>query len=274
MGAGIRIVFSISALIMLLLFGYGVAAGTWSIVNWGMLAVALVCCLLIFVRFVYVFNFSYALCAVFNGALIWVTQPSAAAALIGGIAILYGLRLLVFSWLRTRSESYAERVNNTNQADADMPLPAKVMLYVMVTWLMTFHLMAAWFVASAEVLSPGVIAGCAIMLSGTVIEGVADWQKQQVKKQNRDAYIITGLFSRWRHPNYLGEIGLHAGLMIAGLSVVESMVGALMVVVGPLYIMLLMISEARRVDAYQATRYGSDPVWQQYRERSGSLLPW
>jgi steroid 5-alpha reductase family enzyme len=272
-GAKIRIVFSVFALIMMVLFGYGALVGAWSLVNWGMLAVAFVCCLLVFVRFVYIFNFSYALCAVVNGALIWAVRPSAASALIGGAAIIYGLRLFVFSWLRTHSESYAGRVKNIVKADQEMPTPAKIVLYLMMTWLMTFHLMAVWFVADAAILSPGVITGGLVMLAGTLLEGVADWQKQRSKQQAPDAYIATGLFSRWRHPNYLGEIGLQVGLMIAGLSVISGAVDALTVVIAPLYITILMISESQRVDDYQVTRYGSDPVWREYRERSGALFP-
>lgn len=273
MGAKIRIVFSVFALVMMALFGYGAVIGAWALVNWGMLAVAFVCCLLVFIRFVYIFNFSYALCAVFNGALIWAARPSAASALIGGAAILYGLRLFAFSWSRTRSESYAGRVQNIVKADEEMPTPAKILLYVMVTWLMTFHLMAAWFVADAAQLSPGVITGGIVMLAATLLEGVADWQKQQSKSRAPDAYIATGVFSRWRHPNYLGEIGLQVGLMIAGLSVITGIVDAMAVVIAPLYITILMISESQRVDDYQVTRYGSDPVWRKYRERSGSLFP-
>lgn len=273
MAAKIRVIFSLFALIMIALFGYGAVVGAWSLVNWGMLAVAFVCCLLVFVRFVYIFNFSYALCAIFNGALIWAARPSAASALIGGAAIVYGVRLFVFSWTRTRSESYAGRVENLTKADLEMPTAAKLLLYVMVTWLMAFHLMAAWFVADAARLSPGVIAGGFLMLAGTVLEGIADRQKQISKQQAPDAYVATGLFSRWRHPNYLGEIGLQVGLMVAGLSVVTGIIDALTVVIAPLYITILMISEAQRVDDYQAARYGDDPAWREYRERSGSLFP-
>lgn len=273
MDAKIRIIFSVFALAMMVVFGYGAVVGTWSMVNWGMLATAFCCCLLVFVRFVYIFNFSYALCAIFNGTLIWASRPSAASAVIGGAAILYGLRLFAFSWLRTRSESYAGRMKNIVQADTEMPTPAKIVLYVMVTWLMTFHLMAAWFVADAAVLSAGVIIGAAVMLAGTVLEGCADWQKQKVKNRAADAYIATGLFRRWRHPNYLGEIGMQVGLIIAGLSVITNVVDAITVAVAPLNIAILMISEAQRVDNYQAQRYGADPAWCEYRESSGSLFP-
>ena len=44
-------------------------------------------------------------------------------------------------------------------------------------------------------------------------------------------------------------------------------------IVAPLYIFILMVSESRRVDDYQVTRYGADPDYVHYREHSGSLLP-
>ena len=267
LGAKIRIIFSVFAFIMMALFGYRAAVGGWSLANWGMLSVAFICCLLV------IFNFSYALCAIFNGALIWAVRPSVASALICGAAIIYGLRLFVFTWSRTRSASYAGRMTNIVQADDSMPTAAKVMLYVLVTWLMTFHLMAAWFVAQAAALSPGVIVGGLIMLAGTLLEGLADRQKQQAKKRAPDDFVASGLFSRWRHPNYLGEIGMQAGLMVAGLSVISGVADAIAVVIAPLYITLLMISESQRVDAHQSAHYGSDPAWREYRARSGSLFP-
>lgn len=273
MGAKIRIIYSVFALVMMIVFGFRAATGSWSLVNWGMLCIAFISCLLVFVRFVYIFNFSYAICALLNGILIFTARPSIASALIAGTAALYGLRLLIFTWSRTRSDSYAERVRVINQIDEQMPTAAKGVLYLTTTWLLTYHLMAAWYVADAGVLSVGVIIGGLVMLAGTVLEGLADWQKQQVKKRNPAAPITSGVYARFRHPNFLGEIGLQAGLMIAGLSVAGAAIEALIVVLAPLYILLLMISEAIRVDKDQMSRYGSDEKWRAYFERSGSLLP-
>ena len=273
MAGKIRIIFSVFALIMMIVFAIRAVTTGWPLTVWGMLAIAFVSCLLVFVRFVYIFNFSYAICALLNGLLILAVKPSAASALVAGTAALYGLRLLIFTWSRTRSESYAGRVRNIEQADDEMPGAAKGVLYATVTWLMTYHLMAAWYVADAATLSVGVIAGGVIMLAGTVLEAVADSQKQQAKAGHPDKPVTGGVYARLRHPNYLGEIGLQAGLMIAGLSVVTAPLDALIVVLAPLYITLLMIAEAQRVDQYQQSRYGEDDKWRAYFERSGSLLP-
>lgn len=269
----IRIIFSAFVALMIGLFAWRVSQGTWAPVNWVMLALSATLCLLVFVRFVYIFNFSYALCAILNGALIWVARPAPATALVGGAAILYGLRLLWFTWMRTRSRSYAPRMEKVAAIDRGMPAPGKAALWFMCTWLLTFHLMALWLAAVRVELTAGVVAGAAIMVSGTVLEGIADWQKQQAKRRAADRFVTDGLFARWRHPNYLGEILMQTGLMIVAASCAAGPGDLLAGIVAPLYIAVLMLFEARRIDDDQVARYGSEHAYVAYRERSGSLLP-
>lgn len=273
MGNKIRIIFSTFGLVMIGVFIWRLVHGAWSPVNWTMLAIASTACLLVFVRFVYIFNFSYALCAILNGALIWVARPSIATALIGMAAILYGLRLFWFTWSRTRSHSYAPRMQNVAAVDREMPAPGKVILWFTCTWLMTFHLMSMWLAAEQARLSLGIVIGVAIMCAGTVLEGVADWQKQRRKRIEPDRFVTDGLFARSRHPNYLGEILVQAGLMTIAFVSAAKLDDLLAGIVAPLYIFILMVSEARRVDEYQIMRYGADPEYIDYRGRSGSLLP-
>jgi steroid 5-alpha reductase family enzyme len=85
--------------------------------------------------------------------------------------------------------------------------------------------------------------------------------------------VTRGLFARSRHPNYLGEILVQVGLMTIAVVSAATFDDILAGIVAPLYIFILMVSESRRVDDYQVTRYGTDPDYVRYRERSGSLLP-
>lgn len=273
MGKRIRIIFSVLVFVMLGLFGWRVYQGVWSPVNWTMLALAATACLLVFVRFVYIFNFSYALVTILNGALIWIARPSPATALVAAAAILYGTRLLWFTWSRTRSRSYAPRMDYVIAADVEMQTAGKIGLWFMCTWLLTFHLMALWLAAEHAELTAGIIAGAGVMVFGTLLEGVADWQKQRAKHVAPDRFVTAGLFARWRHPNYLGEILMQSGLMIVAVSAAADVGDIAAGVVAPLYIFVLMVSESRRVDDYQVTHYGSDPAYVKYRQSSGSLLP-
>jgi hypothetical protein len=70
MTPAIRIIFAVFALLICGLFVWRLSTGVWTLLNWGMLLVAAICCGSAFVRFVYVFNFGYALCAILNGMLI------------------------------------------------------------------------------------------------------------------------------------------------------------------------------------------------------------
>ena len=269
----IRQVFSAFCVAMLALLIWRVIGGVWTPLNWGMFAVASVSCLLVFVNFVYVFNYSYAICVALSSALIWWSMPSVVAALMAGVGIAYGLRLFWFTWQRMHSESYAGKVKIIDENSAAMPLPIKLAIWFQCTLLHTFHLMALYFVAAKGVLTPVIVVGIAVMFAGTLIEALADAQKQAVKADEPDGLVIGGLFSRWRHPNYAGEILLHVGLIIAGLAAVNNLPNMLALIVAPLYIIILMISEAQRVDQLHAEKYGAQPEYENYRARSGSLLP-
>ena len=120
----------------------------------------------------------------------------------------------------------------------------------------------------------GVWIAALIILAGTFIEGLADQQKQAGKAADPTSFVTDGLFARWRHPNYAGEIIVQIGLIIAGLSAVSAGWGNYAAVtIAPLYVILLMISECSRADKYQQLRYGDKEEYQAYLHRSGSLFP-
>ena len=269
----IRQIFSVFFLVMLGLMIWRVMGGVWTPINWGMFVIALLCCTLVFANFVYIFNYSYALCVALNSVFIWFMLPGVAAALMAGVGIAYGLRLFVFTWQRMHSASYAPRVAHINERSDATPLFVKVLLWIQCTFLHTFHLMALYFVASRGELTFGVALGIAVMLAGTIIESVADAQKQAGKARDPKGLVTQGLFARWRHPNYAGEILLHVGLIIAGIAAVDSWPQMMVVCVAPLYIIILMISEAQRVDRVHVEKYGEQPGYAEYRRRSGSLIP-
>jgi len=276
----LQFIFSGYALVMLLMVGWRAWSGAWTTLHWAMLGVAALSCSLVFVRFVYIFTYSYALGSLLNGVLIAVWLRSPAAWLLGGIMCLYGLRLFLFLWARDHSASYAPRVDAVRQADAAMPVPARISLLVMCSLLLCFQVMAIAFAGSQTAFagamstpSPGVLVGAAIMFAGTLIEGLADWQKQAAKRDDAGRLVTTGLYHRWRHPNYAGEILLQLGLITAGLSSVSTLGDALVVAIAPSYIVILMVAEASRVDKEQELKYGAGEQYRRWRGASGSLLP-
>jgi len=270
----IRKIFSVFALVMIVVFSLRLSADVWTLVNWGMMAVSALVCLLVFRCFVQIFNYSYALASIFNGSLIAITGQTLAGYLIGGLMMLYGVRLLLFTINRSGSESYAPRVDNIRNEDAKMPLFVKVLLWVQCTFLYTFHLFGAWIVAQRGVLDASVIIGALIIVAGMLIEALADAQKQSAKAVNPDTFVTSGLFARWRHPNYIGEVMVQMGLIVVGVGAVSATWGSLAaVIVSPLYIVLLMLAECLRADDYMDLRYGDQQNFRDYKDRSGAILP-
>ncbi len=270
----IRKIFSVFALVMIVVFSLRLSADVWTPVNWGMMAISAVACLLVFRCFVQIFNYSYALACIANGALIAVTGQTLAGYLVCGLMVLYGLRLLLFTIRRTGSESYAPRVDNIRNEDVKMPAFVKVLLWVQCTFLYTFHLFGAWIVAQRGVLDASVIAGALIIAAGLLIEALADAQKQSAKAANPDTFVTSGLFARWRHPNYIGEVMVQCGLIVVGVGAVSATWGSLAaVIVAPLYIVLLMLAECLRADDSMELRYGDQQSFRDYKDRSGAILP-
>lgn len=270
----IRKIFSVFALVMLALLVSRIYADAWTPLNWVMLGVSAAVCLLVFNCFVYIFNYSYSLACLINGIVLAAASGTAPGYLLGGAMAVYGARLLWFTWVRTNSDSYAARVENVRREDAKLPKPVKVALWLQCTLLYTFHLFAVYEAGLRLQLSTGVILAALIIVAGILIEAVADAQKQAAKAANPETFVTNGLFARWRHPNYIGEIVVQVGLIVAGLSVVGAHWGAwLAVVVSPLYIILLMLSECLRADDSMELRYGDREDFRAYKENSGSFLP-
>lgn len=273
MHRNMRIVFSVSTLILIMVLGVRLSAGVWTPVNWLMLAIPALVCLLVFRCFVYIFNFSYALACLFNGLLIAVAGQSVAGYLLGGLMALYGLRLFWFTWIRTHSDSYATRMERIRNDHANTPVPVQAVLWLQCTVTYAFHLFAVYIAAERALLTNAVLAGAAIIFCGIVLEAVADAQKQAAKTVAPDAFVTSGLFARWRHPNFIGEIIVQIGLIVVGLSVAATWNTLLAVLVTPVYVFILMVYQCRQVDTNMQARYGEQPEFAEYFQRSGSLLP-
>jgi steroid 5-alpha reductase family enzyme len=269
-----RIIFPSFVLTMLVLFGVWLAQGEWTWLNWALLASAAVITTIVFVDFVAVFTFGYATCMIVLPVIILAVRGvTIAGALVGGLSILYGLRLFAFALGRRRAASYAGARMGETMASKSVPTPLKVVLFVLVTWLQTFEAMPTYVVATVGDMSTWVIVGAALMAVGLVLETVTDAQKQRAKAADNTTFVRAGLYARWRHPNYTGEIVFQIGLAAAAFGSVTGWWQLLAVVVAPAYICVLMWFQARTGDERQLARYGEDSAYVEYRARSGSLLP-
>jgi steroid 5-alpha reductase family enzyme len=273
MNGPLRIIFSITLLLMWTIFGLSLANGSWTTTNWLMLGLAHLACAVIFINFAYVFSYGYAISMLIVHAAILVLKPSLAAALIAGLGAAYGARLWRFTHVRYRSAAYGWIKARGDKADATLPLALRLYLWIAVSWLMTFTAMSAWRVSESGVLTPWVMAGALVMAAGLVLEAVADQQKQAGKRRKPEGFVSDGLYRRIRHPNYVGEMVFQIGLMLACIGSARSWLEYAACLVGPLYIVILMVYAGIEADEQQQHRYGADPAYRQYRQRSGAFLP-
>ena len=268
----IRFIFPTFVLAMWVICGIGVANGEWTGIQWLMLGLAHLGCAIIFRNFVLVFSYGYGISMVLVNAGVMVWQPKPAVLLIGGLGVLYGLRLALFVYSRYRSQGYSAMRTRGERADAGVPLPLRVFMWVSCGWLMGFLAMPAWVVAGPT-LSSGIVAGGMLMLAGLVLESVADAQKQAAKAVNPGTFAAAGLYARLRHPNYLGEIVFQLGLIVAAIAGASGGWALVAGIAGPLYIVILMYYAANDQDRQQSERYGQDPAYEAWRQTTSSLLP-
>lgn len=269
----IRYIFPAFVLAFWVICGLGIANGEWTGIHWVMLGLAHLGCAIIFANFVYVFTYGYAVSMVVVNLGILAWRPVPAVLLIGGLGVAYGLRLLWFVHSRYRSQSYSNNRERADKANANVPLPLRLFMWVSCGWLMAFVAMPAWVVAGTGALTPGILAGAGVMLAGLLLEAVADQQKQAAKTLNPGGLVTGGLYARLRHPNYLGEIVFQAGLIAVAIAAAPGGWALAAGVAGPLYIAILMYYAAGDQDHQQNQRYGADPAYQSWRNRTSCLLP-
>lgn len=119
------------------------------------------------------------------------------------------------------------------------------------------------------------VAGAALWLVGLVIETVADAQKSafRSREENRGRFITTGLWRYSRHPNYFGEILVWWGLFVYAVPFLDG--SAFAVVIGPVFItlLLLFVSGIPLLERSADEKYGDDPAYRDYKQRTSILVP-
>ena len=90
---------------------------------------------------------------------------------------------------------------------------------------------------------------------------------------NRGRFISVGLWSWSRHPNYFGEIVLWIGIATMALPTLESW--RWVTLASPLFVIVLLtrISGIPPLERQAEERWGADPEYQAYRDRTAVLIP-
>lgn len=136
--------------------------------------------------------------------------------------------------------------------------------------------LAVWMVATRPVHEWTVLdgIGLSLWLVGFGIEVVSDAQKSRFRAapENHGRFIQSGLWAWSRHPNYFGEILLWIGLFVSAAS---QLTGAeWLAVLAPVFVYVLLRhgSGVPLLEASAEERWGDDPEYREYVERTPVLV--
>ena len=192
--------------------------------------------------------------------------------LIGLLITLWAVRLGSFLFLRIKKDGKDKRFT----------IMKTEFVWFLMTWtiggLWVFLTMAAGLAAitSNETVPLGIpaLVGLILWIFGFTIEIVADKQKRDFKKDTsqENEFITSGLWAWSRHPNYFGEITLLAGLTLIALPVLSGW--QLCTLISPffVYILLTRISGIPLLENRAIKKWGSDPEYVSYLERTPALM--
>lgn len=231
-------------------------------------------CAVIFYNFISAFNFGYAaLMALVPVIYAAAAAPALTANIFLAMPVLYGLRLAFFTWRRNRSDSYAERRRLVTAGTSTLPLPVTIIIWLFLSSLMFFVTFNAWIVASSGRINPTIWFALFVMVVGLGIEAIADQQKQDVKRIDKNAGCYIGLYRRIRHPNYLGEIVFHMGLYWGMIAATDKIYALVLAGLGTGWVVAMMCTEAVNLDRRQQQFHAGSVGFEEYRKNSGLLLP-
>jgi len=193
--------------------------------------------------------------------------------LVGLLVVVWAARLGSFLYMRIR------RDGSDGRFDALKPsLPRFFMTWTLQgLWVfLTFSCgLAAMTSANALPLGGFALAGALLWFAGFAIEVAADGQKRRFRADaaNRDRFIESGLWAWSRHPNYFGEITLWFGIALIALPVLSGWQH--LTLISPLfvYVLLTRISGTPLVEGRGRRKWGDDPAYRAYIERTPALVP-
>jgi steroid 5-alpha reductase family enzyme len=205
-------------------------------------------------------------------AMLLLTTREPGAIAIAAMVIIWAARLGSFLFVRVREAGHDSRFK-TIKPD---------FLQFLMTWTMQGLWVFLTFSAGLAAMTSGkphpidvfVAVGCALWLAGFLIEIIADKQKTDFRKieSNKDRFIQHGLWAMSRHPNYFGEIMLWTGIAVAAFPVLEGWQYVTLVSPVFVYLLLTKVSGVRMLEHQAKRRWGREPEFIEYFERTPALV--
>ena len=247
------------------------------------LAVCAVLCAVGFYKFVYFLSIGYGFAIAGGGITVlilalangWAKGVEWLAVLQMLLFLAYGIRLSGFLLVREiKNASYRKTLKEATGNDKKMPVFVLATIWICVAVLYTAQLspmLYRYYNGSTDVVLP--VIGIVISALGLVLESAADSQKSAQKKLNPNMVATQGLYKIVRCPNYLGEIIFWTGVFVAGISTYQGAGQWIIAVIAYICIVFIMFNGAQRLEKRQMGRYGSDPAYKEYADKTPIIIP-
>jgi steroid 5-alpha reductase family enzyme len=257
----------------------------WSLLGI-LLAVCAVMCAVGFYKFVYFLSIGYGFAVAGGGIAIFVMyliNPSATPIWLVliqmALFIAYGVRLSGFLLVREFKNISFKKTDVAKDTlakndEKKMPVFVLATIWVCVSVLYVAQVSPMLFRynnGSTDVILP--IIGFAISVFGLILESISDNQKSAQKKVRPDMVATQGLYKIVRCPNYLGEIIFWTGIFVSGISTYATIGQWIVAILAYICIVYIMFNGAQRLEKRQMARYGNDPEYNTYANKTPIIIP-
>lgn len=202
-------------------------------------------------------------------------SPDTRSWALAAMVILWAVRLGPFLFLRIRKAGADNRFDDIKGS----PLVFLRVWILQGLWV-SLTASAAWIAMSSDAslrkpLGWISIAGIVLWVIGMTFELTADLQKSAFKADPKNAgtFILTGLWSRSRHPNYFGEIVLWIGVFLVAAPALHGW--QWVAVLSPVFVALLLtrVSGVPLLEASADKRWGGQDDYEAYKKNTPVLIP-
>ena len=258
---------------------------------WDLLGILYIVCALLctvgFYKFVYFLSIGYGFAVAGGGIAILVMaliNPTATPLWIIAIQALlflaYGARLSGFLLVRefknaTFKKTDVAKDTLAKNGEKKMPIFVLVTIWIFVSALYVAQVSPMLFRYANDGMTDFIapVIGFAVSVLGLILESIADKQKSAQKKENPSMVATKGLYRIVRCPNYLGEITFWTGVFISGITAYKTVGQWIMAVFAYIAIVYIMFNGAQRLEKRQMARYGDDPAYNEYANKTPIIIP-
>jgi steroid 5-alpha reductase family enzyme len=200
-------------------------------------------------------------------------DPDARALLLGAMVVVWAMRLGSFLFVRVVRDGSDGRFDSIKPS-----WPRLIMTWTLQgLWvLLTLSCaLAAMTSATSRPLGLFAVVGSLVWVLGFAIEAAADQQKTRFRADpaNHGRFIESGIWAWSRHPNYFGEITLWVGVALIALPALTGWQYATLISPVFVYVLLTRISGIPLLESRGKKKWGAEPEYVAYRERTPVLFP-